>query len=281
MTTQPTPSSTDQGGPGFAVNTSPLYGILVTEKSFLLGKRSLALQSHASYLAHRIIGDRLPVELCDQIGSDLAILQVQSAERLWKSMKDDPSARTDRFHYSGRTINLTASEKVGRARYFKLSKCEVADGGTVRVQAAEVHLDVPGGARRGNNKRYTHLSASLVQPGVSSVLAPGVVSRGTGISFAEGAMLPCHQPANATQPAAEVVCIRWDGQSGGAARLLQLDEAEASIRGWNQALIEALVEQLELKAVIVRGEEGTRGSTEPRLRLLQRLRWGQEGVFRK
>jgi hypothetical protein len=59
-----------------------------------------------------------------------------------------------------------------------------------------------------------------------------------------------------------------------------LDDVEASIRGWNQALIEEFVRQLKLVPVVVRGEEGVRGGTEPRLRLLQRLRWGEHGLFR-
>jgi hypothetical protein len=291
MTTQPATSPPEQSASGFAVNTIPLYGILVTEKSFLLGKRALALHSHASYLAHRVAGERLPPELCDQIASELAVLQTQAAEGLWESLKDDPPARAERFQYNPRTARLTVAEKVGRAAYFKLARREVAGasgagggGGTVKIQAAEALLDVPGGgARRGTNNsvRYIHLSASLGQPGMS-MLAPGAVSCAGGpeMTFAHGAMVTNHQPANAQGPSAEVVCVRWDGRSGAAARLLQLDDVEASIRGWNQALIEEFVRQLKLVPVVVRGEEGVRGGTEPRLRLLQRLRWGEHGLFR-
>jgi hypothetical protein len=294
-TTQPTPSSPpEQSVSGFAVNTIPLYGILVTEKSFLLGKRALALQSHASYLAHRVAGERLPPELCDEIGAHLRTLLHQGAKRLWKGMKDDPRARADRFQYNGRAANarLTAAETAGRAAYLELARREVAGGGgggggTVKIQAAEALLDVPGGgARHGstsnsNSMRYIHLSASLGQPGLS-VLAPGAVSCAGGpeMSFAQGAMVANHQPASARGPSAEVLCVRWDGRSGGAARLLQLDDVEASMRGWDQALVEEFVGRLGLVPVVVRGEEGTRGGMEPRLRLLQRLRWGQHGLFK-
>jgi hypothetical protein len=281
MTTKPTTSSTeqiisttDQILTSFAVNTVPLYGILVTEKSFLLGKRALALQNHASYLAHRVAGDRLPAELCDQIGSELAVLQTEGADRLWGSMKDDhPGARAMKFRYGSGTANLTASEKAARTIYTKLSKRDVADG-TVVIQAVDAHLGVPGGAARGNNQRYIHLSASLIKPSVS-MLAPGRVPSTPSISLAKGiAMRTSYQAASATRTSTEGVTVRPES-SGAAARLVQLNDVEASIQGWNLDLIESFVGQLELEAIIVQGEGGTRSEMKPRLRLLQRLKWGQ------
>jgi hypothetical protein len=283
MTTQPTTSPTDQNlstteeiFSSFAVSTVPLYGILVTEKSFLLGKRALALQNHASYLAHRVAGARLPAELCDQIASELAVLRTEGADRLWESMKDNyPSARAMKFQYAVWTANLTASEKAGLAIYSQLSKRDVADG-TVRVQAVEAHLGLPGGAARGNNQRYIHLSASLIKPSVS-MLAPGRLpgTSGPSMSLAKGTSIrTSYLAASALRTSTESVTVRPE-RSGAAARLLQLDDVEDSIHGWNLDLIESFVGQLELEAVIVQGEGGTRGEMEPRLRLLQRLKWGQ------
>jgi len=276
MTTQPTTSPAEQISSGFAVNAVPLYGILVTEKSFLLGKREVALQYHASYLAHRVAGHRLPAELCDQIGSELAALHSEGAERLWNTMEGDPGARSEKFKYNGPTANLTASEKAARVTYLKLSKRDVADG-TVRVQALEAHLDLPGGAERGNNQRYIHLSASLIKPSVN-MLAPGVVASIAGAPLAslmEGAVrVSRHQSASTTRTSSESAFIH-PKDSGGITRLLQLDDVEASIHGWNLDLIESFVGLLKLEAVIVPGEKGTRGGMEPRLRLLQRLKWGQ------
>jgi hypothetical protein len=276
MTTQPPTSPTEQIFSGFAVNAIPLYGILVTEKSFLLGKRALALQDHASYLAHRVAGHRLPAELCDQIGSELTVLHTEGAERLWESMEGDPGARSEMFRYGAGTASLTGSEKAAWIIYTKLSKRDVADG-TVIVQAVDAHLNLLlRGAERGNNQRYIHLSASLIKPSVSMPV-PGVVptAGGSPMSLANGtAMRTRNQKASAKRPSSDNVTVLPEG-SGGAARLIQLDDVEASIHGWNLDLIESFVGLLKLETVIVPGEKGTRGGMEPRLRLLQRLKWGQ------
>lgn len=119
-------------------------------------------------------------------------------------MKDDPGARSEKFRYGAGTGNLTASEKAGQAMYSKLSERDFADG-TVKVQAVEIDLELPGGAGRGNNMKYIHLSASLMEPSVR-MLRPGT-SSGTGGPVSKGILYTGHWAASATRTSCEVVRV--------------------------------------------------------------------------
>jgi len=247
-----------------------MYGILVTQKSYLLGLRGLALQHHAHYLAHRIVGTRLPPELCDEIGAELGALYLQGAERMWKRMKHDPMARTKKFDFwMAGTDNPTESEKSGVATYMKLAKRDVPEG-TIVVLRMMTQIDLPGTQHK--VQRYVHLSASLTIPSVS-MLVPGLAacSGGPAVKFANK-MLVANQAGGAAQQSAEGLRIDLN-DAGSVARVVQLDDVEASIRGWNQKLVEGFVEQLALEVVAVRDEKGSYGRIKPELRLLQRWHW--------
>jgi hypothetical protein len=131
---QPIPSSTPQAQKVFLMATStPLYGILVTEKSFLLGRRSQVLQHQGLRLAHRVIGDRLPTELCDEIGAELAKLLVKDNAQLWKAMKKKPLDRWMKFQREPAAATVGGSEALGLRDYNRMSSCETPQG-TVEVR---------------------------------------------------------------------------------------------------------------------------------------------------
>jgi hypothetical protein len=255
------------------METHPLYGILVTQKSYMLSRRALALQHHARYLAFKVARALLPVELCDQIGIEIYTLQVEDALRLWKKMKGEPEARLRKFQYGDGTGTglgtLLNSELVGQALFACLSVRGVADG-TIHIKASEACIDLLS-AVPGKFQRYIHLSASLTRPSVS-MLIPGVAacSGGGAVSLANNKLIVANQPDSATQQSSETVYLGWDSTTT-VARLVQMDDVEASIRSWNQEFIEKFVKQLELDAVIVRGEDGSRDGLKPQLRLLQRF----------
>jgi len=255
------------------IQTIPLYGILVTQKSFLLGLRWLSFQHYAASLAHRLVGSRLPPELCDEIGAELSKLHFQDAKQQWTRMKDDPDARMKEFLEANGPIqgpNSTESEKAFEAMWVKLKSCVVAEG-QMRIHLKQACIDLLGA--EGKDRRYVHLSASLVRPSVS-VLVPGAApySGGPSMSLANNAVTVVNAPADAHTESFDYVRIRCN-RPGSAKRLVQLDDVEASIRGWNQEFVENFVEQLKLDVVTPSGEQEPGGGMKPHLTLLQQLDW--------
>jgi len=269
MTTQLNPAVTLSAD--LVTTSSPLYGILVTEKSFLVGMRSFALQHQGYYLAHRIIGDRLPTELCDKIGAELVKLLVKDTAQVWKKMVHDPTARANKFGF-GPATDCTRSELVGRSKYTLLSRRATAEGKEVQTNASLAVVDRLGAAE-GEDQRYVHVSASSIRPSMA-MLVPKVAkhSGGPSLSLAGGRILVSNHPDSDAQPSWDNISVGWrSGESGVAKRLVQFDNVEASIRAWDQDLVERLVSGMALHAVDVNGVEGTGGGMKPEFRMLQKL----------
>jgi hypothetical protein len=275
--TQPTPSSTPQAQKVFLMTTSiPLYGILVTEKSFFLGRRSQILQHQGLRLAHRIIGDRLPTELCDERGAELVKLLVKDTAQLWKAMEKKPMDRRIKFQRGLTAAAVGGSESLGLADYNRMSRCETPEG-VVTVRDKTVWVDLVGATEeKGAEQRYVHLSAALIRPSIS-MLVPNVakLSGGPVLTLANGAAMVANFPDGPTRLLTESIRVEWKSgePQGSANRLVQFDDVEESIRAWNQGLIERLVEGISLRVIDVRGVEGTGGGMKPEFRLLQQLWW--------
>lgn len=251
----------------------PMYGILVTQKSWLLGLRSLALQHYAASLAHKVVESRLPPELCDEIGAELSKLHFRDAKQVWKRMKDDPDARTMKFRDAfDITIftNHTESEDATTKKFGSLLSCDVAEG-QITLRTVDAKIDLLDA--EGKDQRYTHVSASLNTPSVS-MLVPGAepYSGGPAMSLANKAMTVVNAPARPDALSLDFVSIRLK-RPDSAKRLVQLDDVEACIRGWNQQFVENFVEQLMLDVVTPGGEKEPGGGMKPQLRLLQHLNW--------
>jgi hypothetical protein len=274
MTTQPTTSNDDWHlSSEFNIKHNPLYGILVTEKSFLIGTRSQALKHHAHFISHRIAGKGLPPELCDEIGEHLLTLLQNDATQLWERMEHDPAAREARFRLGRYSFNT--EPKLALERFYKrIAHCETA-AGTVKIEGSGVYVDVLDGAGS-EEHRYVHLSASLVRPSVSLVV-PGEVacSGGPQLSFRDGRVNASNRQGGATPLLRDEVRVFMSAGAGvgKANRLVQYDDVDTSIRSWNQQLIETFVLELGLKVICVRGDEGLGSGTQPKFRMLQRLTW--------
>jgi hypothetical protein len=128
--------------------TVPLYGILVTQKSFFLGLRSLRQQYYARHLAHKIAGARLPAELCDEIGTQLSTLLLQGAERMWERKKDDPDVRVAKCIDPFTRSTLTGSEQAFLAMFYELTGVDAAEG-QAKLVGKTVSIDVPGTEAKG------------------------------------------------------------------------------------------------------------------------------------
>ena len=235
--------------------------------------RSFALQHQGHSLAHKIVGDRLPVELRDEIGDELAKLLIKdAATRIWKNSARDPSARAHKFMF-GPSTDCTRSELVDRSNYALLSKREAAEG-EVRTEALLTAVNRLEGAE-GEEQRYTHLSAALIRPSMA-MLVPNVAkhSGGRSLSLAGGKMFVNNNPDSAAGPSWDNIGVAWrPGETGVAKRLVQFDNVEASMRAWDQGLVEGLVEGMGLRVVGVSGVEGTAGGIGPEFRMLQVLEW--------
>jgi hypothetical protein len=280
-TTQPTSTPAVRTPNKFVrIDTFPLYGVLVTQESFLLGLRNLAFQHHARFLAHRTIGNRLPPELCDEIGVRLGALHSEAAEKLWKRMGDDDlDARTRKFRYgvNGSAVGLTRSEIKGLQEYSKLVRREdvSGEGGEqLLLMAMETDIDLLGA--EGGDQRYVHLSATLVRPSLSMLVPGTAMCSGGGppqMVFADEAMAVTNRLAGPSQAASETVQVAWRGH-GSAARLLKVDGLEASVRGWDQEFVEGFIERLALNPVTVQNRDGPDGGgLKPEFMLLQKLMW--------
>jgi hypothetical protein len=270
MTTQSTPSSDDEDSEmRMRIQTSTLYGILVTRKSWMLALRSLSQEQYAHHLAHKIVESRLPPELCDEIGAHLSTLLYQDAERIWRKMKDDKAARGNHFFAFDASNPPTKSEQASIEKYRKMTLLEVA-GGRVKIAAEEVSINLLD--EEGTHREYMHLSASLKSPSVSMLVPGGAAySDGPPVVISNDEMTVSIEPTSDTQRSScEDVHILWDS-AGGVARIMQLNDVGASIRGWNQKFIEGFVTQMDLRVVNMGGGPG--GGLQPELRMFQDWRW--------
>jgi hypothetical protein len=93
-----TPTTTIRTMPSLKVTTSILYGIFVSEKSFLIGVRCLVKQEHTRMLALRVAGEHLPIELVDEIADHLYALEKPEVLSRWLS-DVEPMENYVRFCY--------------------------------------------------------------------------------------------------------------------------------------------------------------------------------------
>jgi len=66
-----------------AITTTPLYGVLVSRKSYLIGLRCHVKTKFAQVLAERVCAGRLPTELSDLIADELIKLECETVRHTW------------------------------------------------------------------------------------------------------------------------------------------------------------------------------------------------------
>jgi len=237
--------------------TMPLYGILVTEKSSLLGRRRLAKTHYAKFLAHHVIESRLPVELVEQIIEDMIELDNTEMLQLWKALTSRKSPRETVFKLP--TVGGTEAEKAA------LEELKVLNHSTLCGRVVVGESD-------GRSMNYVHISASTDRPSLTQLYPGATPSTGPALHFEDGHLqVHCH-PGTATAISREHVQIRQSAKKRQVARLVEVDGIEDAIRNWDQEAVERYVKVLGLKVVFMNGEaEGQ--MLRPRLRLLQSVEW--------
>jgi len=237
--------------------TLPLYGILVTERSSLLGRRRLAKRHYAKFLAHRVIESRFPIELVDQTVDDLVELEYAEMLQLWVKM---------------------TSRKRQRAAIFQLP---TVGGSDAEKSAVEELRSLSGGAlcnrvviKRSDDAdmAYVHISASKNRPDLAQVVPGSAPASGPALQFANGHLeVHCHAGTPGTI-SREHVLIRPSSGKRQAGRLVQVDGIEDVITNWDQKAVERYVKALGLTVLFMKGENEEQRLT-PRLRLLQTVEW--------
>lgn len=233
--------------------TMPLYGILVTQKSILLGRRRLAKAHYAKFLAHRVVESRLPPELVDQIVEDLVELDNVEMAELWRTLTTSKCYRATLFDLP--VVGGTVAEKAAAEKLALLMGGVLC--GRVIVKTSD-----------GKNTLYVHMSAGKDRPSLAQLYPGAMPSTGPALHFEEGHLkVHCH-PGTATTVSRERVQIRPSSKKRQVARLVQVDGIEDAIKNWDHEAVEHCVEVLGLKVVSMNGEEEGQKLT-PRLRLLQ------------
>lgn len=237
--------------------TTPLYGILVTQKSMLLGRRRLARAHYAKSLVHRVVESRLPPELVDQIADALIELDNAEMSRLRTTLTSRKCYRAMLFDLPA--VNDTKAEKAAVEELTLLSGDVLA--GKVFVKTSD-----------GRSVLYVHISASKNRPSLSQLYPGAVPSTGPALRFEDGHLqVHCHT-GTATMLSREHATIRPSSKKRQVSRLVQVDGIEDAIKNWDQEAVERYVKVLGLKVMSMNGEEEGQ-NLMPRLRLLQSVEW--------
>jgi hypothetical protein len=239
------------------LGTLLLYGILVTEKSDLLGRRGLARKRYAEFLAYRVFGSRLPAELVDDIVKALVDLDYAEMSRLWET-------------WPGRRCQRAAKFQLPAVGGTEAEKAAVKELQSLGVLAISVPVSV--GKSDGASTRYVHISASADRPSLAQLCPGATPPNRPALRYADGHLQVHCFPGTATTVSREHVQVCPSSKKRQVARLVQVDGIENSIRSWDQEAVERVVALLELRVVSMNGEEEGQGWT-PRLRLLNIVEW--------
>jgi hypothetical protein len=237
--------------------TLPLYGILVTEKSVIFGRRRLAKTHYAKFLIPRVIESRLPVELIDQIIEDLVDLDLVEMSSLWRTFKGRKFQRDIKFQLP--LVGGTEAEGAAGKELDLLNG--IALCGKVVVAKSD-----------GASMKYVHISASANKPNLAELHPGPAPPIGPALHFADGHLkVHCH-PGTETAVSREHVQIQPRSKKRQAARLVQVDGIEDAIKNWDQETAEHYVKFLKLQVVSMYGEDKGQ-KLIPRFRLLQSVEW--------
>jgi hypothetical protein len=236
--------------------TRPLYGILTTEKSNLLALRHLVQAYHASFLAHRVLGSRLPAELVDHIAEDIAALEYASMLQLWKALGHKKDYRSGFFDLPEH--GRTAAEKAA----FK--EVALLKGG---APCMRIVVDRAGAG----DVRYIHFSSRKNRPSLIEVVPGAASASGPTLRYAGGRLQVHCSPGTQSEYSKEQIQVWPSSKEIKVGKLVQVDGIEEAIKVWDQEAAEHYVKSLGLEVVSMNGEE--EADMTPRLRLVQMIDW--------
>jgi len=271
------------------VSTIPLYGIFVSEQSFLIGVRNVVKAHHVQVLAMKVLAHKLPQELVDVI-----------AEFMLEAAKQDvQQQRRDEVSFDDNKKKFTS---IRRRPHQQPSPAEAAaETDFAGVSALSLEPSKPPYRNQPTPevRHYVHLSAVKRRPALSvsppalkstKIVAcpclPNTSSQAVNFAGSKGTTHAfCHpevvRQGNMGELIHEVsrmtLVYRSDEKLGAAERasrdryqattLTQCVSVEEAIREWNAEAIEKFVDCLELEVVPFEENDPLR----PGLHLRQRV----------
>ncbi|PIA93343.1 hypothetical protein CB0940_04947 [Cercospora beticola] len=229
-----------------------LYGILVTEESFLKGFRTYSKTQHERKLVTLVAGEKVPPELLELMHEAVqeqarAIINKKwdacnsNDERLSKFSYDDLKNEQGavRVHIGERAVDATVV--AAKAPQNLATPNDVHDGIT-----RYVHLSIPGQAIQPVNfpeqtlvphTRYPTASGSIWEVGPEACVATSRASTTSGPQLHTDFFFRLLESEEEEE---EEICV---------SRLLRLKNVKAAIKNWDARLIKKLVEALDLEVV--------------------------------
>nr|POE85464.1 meiotic recombination protein rec14 [Quercus suber] len=246
-------------------STSLLYGVFVSEKSFLIGIRNLVSDDHANLLAFKVCDGRVPQELINMVENELIKIGRDRVDKLWQRHADkDRSWRVEKFSFHGpRTMGQTAV-------FEELESMGISAMPVDNDRPHARQADVPARAQ------YIHLSAVKTRPSVSIQL-PGDLRR-SPLPLPSSAFNPLHYITRRgaflaacgtlilravfrresikmdrvtyyTNPSTPPSATMVSRPSSYTARLLRCDDVKEAMQQWDGAALRQFVELLGLRIV--------------------------------
>ncbi|KAM0715519.1 hypothetical protein Q7P37_009017 [Cladosporium fusiforme] len=244
----------------FTTSLTPLYGILCTEKSYLLAVRHAMQKTHATFLAYRLLPEKFPNEMKDLVADELSAMAVENTREIWHAMHDDPEARFAKFTAPN---ELLLKEARLQNRHVRATR--------VRVNRSDANVS-PG---RAGVAHYVHLSIGTERPKVE-MLMPGAMAATGGPAARYGPVeVSCRPDSGEELSREQVKCVRRSGydRKGQVDSLLLLDGVEEAMGLWDEEAMRKLVADWGLRVIMLTSHDAGDDGLKPRLRLMQAVSW--------
>ncbi|SMR63963.1 unnamed protein product [Zymoseptoria tritici ST99CH_3D1] len=271
LDTSDTISSVVSTMPSLKLTSNILYGIFISERSFLIGVRCLVKREHVRFLVLRIAGRKLPAELADEIVDHLYALEKADIVAEW-DIGNSPEENYQKFHYG------EAQTDAERVAFEKMHDLNVDAAWIANSRPSQ---SFAGPSTMQQDCHYIHLSALKTRPSLAVALPPRCPTRyPSGILYTttKGSLSAnvTASPSEASLPADEMVYTlpkrpklnerivaktkgkgKTRSEPRSVCRLLSVEGLEAATRDWDAAALEKYVELLEL--CVIRTERGAGG----------------------
>lgn len=268
-----------------SIFTTLLYGVYVSEKSYLIGVRCLVKREHSRMLAMKVAG-HLPQELTDLIEKELYQQEEASVRARW--ILKAPQQNHRRFRYESM---VTEAEMAVHQKMVSISRMSsrnpdllIAEQSVIGVTTTAVHNTRPlGGPER--SPRYIHLSAIRTQPSISLAIPPHTSKKASNSpSFAAGLPYAGNQGAitvtlegsssrksdKATYTPMVTESIPTVRLKPSVGRILSVDGLEMAMREWDSVALEAYIDLLGLHVIAEEGESAE-SALKPKVHIWQQI----------
>nr|OQO18541.1 hypothetical protein B0A51_15137 [Rachicladosporium sp. CCFEE 5018] len=248
------------------VTLHPLFGIIVSEQSYLLGIRDLVATKHAEILVSRVIPFHIPDELVFAIAEHVS----EVANRREREKEDPPRVVEGRLNrYGVREMILSGGRSPAERE-------AIAEMRTYNVALVTTRISRPGSKMP---EHWIHMSAARVRPGLINNVPPlhendlsalgplpqlqyGVTYTYQSVKVTSHGDQGAQRDLLTLQPddlATDRMSLGLPGTVPAViARLFQLHGLDEAMKVWDQESVEEFVKKLRLEATPSTGKPGAR-----------------------